>query len=189
MKKIIQILGLSLLVVILPGASWYFLKSGLDYRLDSMDKLGDFGKLQDTELTLSNGKVVDTKRLVGKMVVLHELQNPRDTTKIMQFYRQFSKRLDLQFILTDTELLRLKADRTSNLWLLADSKENLEFITATGIRDQELKNVVLVDINGDIRSYYNLEKIEELQQMVEHTAFLLPVKETDKPIMQRAAEK
>lgn len=186
MQKTLQILGLSLLVVILPAASWYFLKSGLDYRLDSMEKLGEYGQLPDTDLYLSNGKTVKTSYLEGKMAIIHEMTE--DTTQIMQLYRQFSKRLDLQFILSDTPDLKLKADRVSNLWLLDDTS-NSEFFRSVGLGNLGDRNVALVDIKGDIRSYYNLNETAELKQMVEHTAFLLPVEETAKPMMKREVEK
>ena len=189
MKKVIQLVGLSVLVVILPAASWYFLRSGLDYRLESMDKLGDYGQLPDTELFLSNGKTVQSKYLEGKMVIIHDFPDSNDTSMVMKFYRQFSKRTDVQFIMSDSELLRLKADRIANIWLLADNESNNAFLATAGIEEQASRNVVLVDVKGEIRNYYNLKAIEELQQLVEHTAFLLPITETDKPIMQREIEK
>jgi len=188
MKKVLQLVGLSLLVVVLPAASWYFLKSGLDYRLESMDKLGDYGQLPVVDLKLSNGKDVNTATLENKMVIVHEMSI--GTTRIMQFYRQFSKRLDLQFILTDAPQLKLKADRVANLWLLDNqSSVNKSFLDESGLGKTDGRNVALIDISGDIRNYYDLDQLSELQQLVEHTAFLLPVEETEKPVIQRESEK
>ena len=50
-------------------------------------------------------------------------------------------------------------------------------------------DVALIDFRGQIRNYYSLAETDQLRQMVEHTAFLLPVEETAKPIIQRDQEK
>ena len=127
MKKIFQLIGLSLLVVVLPAASWYFLKSGLDYRIESMDKLGTYGTLPEADLSLTNGRTVNTSSVDGKMAIIHQMSDGADTARIMQLYRQFAKRTDLQFILTASDLLKLKADRVANLWLLEDTATNNDF--------------------------------------------------------------
>ena len=189
MKKIIQLIGVSLIIIVLPAASWYFLKSGLDYRKESMGQLGQYGQLPEMNLLLSNGQSVHTSRMDGMMGIVHTMNENGDTSLIMKLYRQFSKRTDLQFVLSDTESLKLMADRASNLWLLKYAEENIPFLEKTGVFNSGDKNVALIDINGEIRNHYNLNNISELQQMVEHTAFLLPVYEDAKPVMRRELEK
>jgi|GEM_PF-2544423 len=188
MKKIIQLIGLSLIIVVLPAASWYFLKSGLDYRMESMDKLGDFGQLATVDLELSNGKQVNTDFLKNQIVVVHPLQSNADTSMIMKFYRQFAKRNVIHFIFNHHDDLRLKADRVDNLWLLPEGKESAELFKGLGKAALD-GGTTLIDIEGKIRNYYDLDSETELRQLVEHTAFLLPVEETAKPEMIRETEK
>ena len=81
------------------------------------------------------------------------------------------------------------ADKSENFWLVQSSDESSEFWNRVALAGETEANVALVDLNGQIRSYYNLSESDQLRQLVEHTAFLLPVEEMAKPIIQRASEK
>lgn len=190
MKKVIQLIGISLIIVVLPAASWYFLDSGLDYRMESIDKLGSYGDMPVVSLQLSNERPADVASLTGKMVIVHMLPADADTTQAMKIYRQFGKSKDLHFIFTDNADLRLKADRVDNLWLI-EPELNDQFLADIGIEKVKDENydTALIDVHGSIRSYYDLNKDADLKQMIEHTAFLLPVEETAKPVMKRESEK
>lgn len=189
MKKPIQIIGLSLLIVALPAASWYFLKSGLDYRMASMDKLGEYGRLPETTLTLANGKTVSTSKFENQLVLTYIDDVGQDTTQLMKLYRQFQKRKDLHFLLQENDRFRLIAERNPNLWLLnVEDEGNQAFLRTMGVGSGSGK-ISIVDITGTIRNYYDFSDMVQIQQLVEHTAFLLPIEETEQAYIKREQEK
>jgi len=189
MKKIYQLIGITLLLVVLPAASWYFLKSGLDYRKASMAKLDDFGPLPEHDLTLSNGKEVNSDWLNNKTIVLYNGPEAGDTIVIMKLYRQFEKHQGIHFIFSQNQDMKLVADRSENFWLVNSDENAAIFWDRIGLSSEGEADVALVDIHGHVRSYYDLDASNQLRQLVEHTAFLLPVEETEKPIVQREPEK
>lgn len=189
MKKIIQLIAISIILLALPAASWYFLKSGLDYRKESLNKLGDYGTLTQMDLDVKGKNALSVSDLEGNTILVQNLDTQADTTLTMKLFRQFEKRADMKFIVTAHPQLKIETVRKDNLWQLEKGKGTNEFFKSIGLEEDNKVKVALIDREGIIKNYYSLSDESELRQLVEHTAFILPVEETAKPELKRYTEK
>ena len=189
MKKTIQLIAISIILLALPAASWYFLKSGLDYRKESMSKLGQYGTLPQQNLEVLGKAGLSTDDLQGMTVLVQDLESDADTTLTMKLFRQFEKRADMRFIVTEHSQLKKEAIKKDNLWLFRRGENKKGFFRSIGLEDENQDKVALIDREGNVRNFYALSDEFELKQLVEHTAFILPVEETAKPELKRQTEK
>ena len=66
---LIQLGGVFLLLVIFPLVSWYYLRTGLDYRLQAIQELKDFGKIPAFTLANYNDSLITSERFAEGLVV------------------------------------------------------------------------------------------------------------------------
>jgi hypothetical protein len=150
MGKFLTWVVLGLFVVVVPFGSWYYLKSGADYRrqaISELSKKDSLSKGQDT-LHILRGKT--TLFIPSRQVV--------DEKILTNLRSQFGQSESFQII---------KADSLSELY-------------RKGIYAKYISNkILLIDTGLYIRNVYG-SSVEDIRKVVEHTAIILPrVREMD----------
>lgn len=198
MRKVLQIAALFLLLVGLPAGSWYYLQKGLDYRLETMGQLTDHGdfKLFTAESSDEESKAV---RLIN-FLSTNKTQREEQGVLLSKLYEQFDKRDDFQLItFWDSSAFNgLDAFKTS--YGLEEEPQctfeplgQAEWASFVQTYKKEAatpgQHMALVDLEGNIRSFYVQSEQKEVRSLVEHIALLLPMKKQDKPELRREIEK
>jgi len=156
MKKILVSIGVFTLVVLLPAGSWYYLKTGLDYRKAALVKLEPKGKFDQS--------------LIGAGAPLQSLTS---VIEVRESSAASGQRLYEQF--GEGETFTLWADGSA-----ATSEENWRQLT-----DEQKANLqqaypdisyMIVDTTGTIRSMYGELDHAGVKEMVSHIAIVMPRK-------------
>jgi len=198
MRKVLQIAALFLLLVGLPAGSWYYLQKGLDYRLETMGQLTDHG---DFKLFMAESSDEETKavRLINFLSAKAD-QRAEQGALLSKLYEQFDKRDDFQLItFWDTSQFNGLDAFKATYGLEEEPQCTFEPLGQTewarfvqtykkevATIDQQM---ALVDLEGNIRSFYLQTEQGEVRSLVEHIALLLPMKKQDKPELRREIEK
>lgn len=200
--KIIQGLGLLLFLVVLPGGSWYYLKSGLDYRRSVLNDLSDYGPVPGATFASQNSPLATA--LPGKVLVsafVPDANSPaaqRQGALLKKLHDQFDEREEVLFLahLADSTTAFAQQHQlidTAQCFFALHSRAGL---LAVAERDYKLPTgadpanwVVLSDIKGNMRRQYDVSQAEEVKRLVEHIAMLMPVAKREKVMVKRAAEK
>jgi len=201
-KSVWQFLFLLALFGGIPVVSWYYLQSGLDYRLAALSELGNMGaaakvsrqsydSLHFTPVDL-NGKVH-----LGIWIPDGNPLSGAPLKHLQELHEQFALRNDVAFYLfTHTQ----KPDAFLG-WLSSQKLHPSPILYAfsdTGVQqayyfykpDLGAIPVALVDTSGVVRKHYNLASGKELTRLTEHLAMLLPVEPTrNELIFKRDKEK
>lgn len=213
-RKVLQILALLLLLVAFPAISWYYLQIGLDYRLDTMDKLGDYGKIPAFELITYKLDTLDREDTESNMIVASFFDLDNESLRrsfgenLGKLHDQFDDRNDLLFLqhlLSDvpsaeeisTFEIKYELSDEEQCYFFVGGQPPLEQLAREGYRlpleqDPELAEnpyLVLVDTTGTIRRYYDVRKSEEVKLLVEHIALLLPRQKERDLVFKREQEK
>ncbi len=196
MRRILQFAALFLLLIGLPAGSWYYLQRGLDYRLETLGQLGDHGafKLKTSHTPIAEGGTV---RVIN---FLSANNTQVQGTLLSKLYEQFDKREDFELItFVDTTVFADVASFRTTYQLEEEPQcsfphlEAGEWQTFVSTHEPDAKAEVpylaLVDIEGNIRNFYEQEDGEAVKQLVEHIAFLLPIKKREKAELRRETEK
>ncbi len=191
---VVAIAILFLLLVGLPIGSWYYLRTGLEYRKEVMADLDDLGKVPSISLKTFSGKTLDNQNIAKKMVITSFLnfQNKEITKQsgawLQRLHDQFDERSDLAFLIhvVDTSATSEEVERFAQQYQLQDSaqcfflKDNPEVFRtiATNVYKIPLEEIdqhfALTDTSGTVRQKYNITNNNEVKRLVEHTALLLP---------------
>ena len=213
-QRITQIAGLLLLLVVLPGGSWFYLRNGLDYRIEALEELEDIGKVPSTIsiYTQADENPIDGDYLKGKVTVAGYIpegatERNRMIEVLSKLHEQFDERDDVVF------LSYVKADSTADLksravalnlvdgqqWRLAELpasetlefyfKENYHFPDVTLPLLESIPYVALVDTSLMVRHFYNCMENKDMGRLVEHIALILPRKPEKDIIFQPEKEK
>ena len=175
-KAIAQTVALSLMLIILPLVSWYYLNRGLDYQIAARSELGNLGDWVLSQNFDFYGNPLDPQFFKGKMII-GGLFQPALSKTIQKLHEQFDERDDLVFVFfiqENSDILDLK-DAKQVIWLNQESNQSKEFF--------------LVDIKGVIRRTYDLNDVKQVKRLVEHTAILLPKKQDRELVFKRELEK
>ncbi len=206
-----QMLLLAIILIGFPAGSWYYLSEGFKYQLAARDQLRKTDQLQTYEqLELIKGEIPET--LTGKMFViallpysekvdlkdfghtLNQLHEQFDKPKNIQFWNVFEDR-DSSFIQHFIEEANMKNDEEQLLYFKADKASFKGFVDQMGFTETEMADfghfpqLVLVDDSLYIRRIFRSDIANEIKQLVEVTALLLPERSKPKARLVRESEK
>jgi hypothetical protein len=201
-----QRIALTLLLVVVPGISWYYLSEGMKYRKHSLSELKDYGKVEAFQAQTINGNYVTADSIKGKIAVIEFVMNGKDTADVklmnnfIRMRKQFQERKEvcyLTFVNADssnTISIALRNDLAGkNSFVMPSTKDKIsELMKAFKIENNPTTSypyLVFVDIESKVRFMYDATKPESMRRMVEHIAIKLPLIKTDDPEVLHAREK
>lgn len=166
-------------VVGLPFISWYYLKKGIDFRVDRLSSIAaklpvpvDSVRLQDsTYLVFKRDSTLPQRHLFVFSVSADSL-----TSAIQDLQLQFTGIPNFEFVLLHDQLVPESVSSLfSNVTTSTPEQSALkEFLFAT--QPNPINRVYLIDSKGDLRKSYPLYNQDSLVFFVQESATLLPVK-------------
>lgn len=183
-----QIGLLLLFLVVFPIISYFYLKSGYDYRVEAMEELAEYGPLPVPSGATLFGDSLKETALTKNVVLLHfiDLANPDQSDLMGKYMGEIHEQFDglervvflAGFVRADTEAVRAFLEE----YKLNDPEQYFAF------EQEELTGpysfleggvtakpyVMLSDTTGTIRNFYDLGRGEELVRLVEHITYLMP---------------
>ena len=146
-KKIIHTVILLLLLVGLPLGSWYYLRTGLDYRLDRLEKLEPKGVLSSDYFEQGWIHVITPSSAA--------------TTKLDPIKEYFSTNPKLKFEIIDDQRFGVN--------------QVFESVWEAAGKSSDIKNgVFLTDTSNQIIGAYQIDDESDLAELSEDIAFILP---------------
>lgn len=198
MRKVIQLAAIFLLLVVLPAGSWYYLQKGVNYRLETMGELKNHGPFT---LLPTDTSVVENETIsVINFLSLDEPSSAQQGELLAKLHDQFEKREDFRLVtfvdsLAASGLPAFKAtykleEKNQCLFPSISKAEWTAFLGANSQLEGDLSQyLILVDLDGNIRNFYHQQELMEVRKLVEHIAFLLPIKKRDTAELRRETEK
>jgi len=205
-KNILSFGALILMLVGLPAISYFYLKTGYDYRKEAILTQGDFGKMPSLkQYDQIRGELPDTLR--GAMTVVGWL-DPTKPASANQYglmmdsvYQQFENSPNLFFTtIVKADNPRDAANAFAEEYKLPDV-DMISFLgtDAAGFRQSaqdfqlpvlpgEEPVVALVDSSLTIVKYYDLAKREETIGLVQLISLIIPLPEKADIIVKREKE-
>ncbi len=195
-KQIIAI-SIAILFVLLVGfpiGSWFYLKSGLEYRKEVIADLHDYGQLPTIALTTYAGRVLRNEDVKNKILVVHfmDFQNLEATKQtgdwLTRLHEQFDERKDVLFLIhvLDSTATAATVEKFATQYQLQDTaqcfflQENSEVFktiatTVYNIPEGDMTSYfALTDLNGTVRRQYDSRKLDDVKRLIEHVALLIP---------------
>jgi hypothetical protein len=190
---------LTLLLVVTPYASWYYLTKGLDYRKAQLALLEDFGTIPPGNWSALNGDPVDTKLWSDQLslisIATNVEQGKQELEEIQRLHTQFQDRTDVRFYCFIPEEMQTNlslSDVDSSLVIIGLPSVNLIRLSDqwSGIIKKETDHqVILVDRLLQVRQAFSTQSEKSLKDLVQVIAVLLPPKKVERPNLVREAEK
>lgn len=209
-RRIFTALALLLLLVVFPLGSYIYLKKGYDYHKEAIKDLRKTHRMTTSgQLELLDGEVAEGE-MMGSMYLLGVLpqsanpQFPRYGEILVRLHDQFDESENLQiwsvFEQQDSTFAanfqlnhELPNDSTQLLYWTAAERGWDSFVAQLGLLEEERATLsegafVLVDDSLYVRRAYALTDDEQVRQLVERTAILIPERGKPKPEVVRQQE-
>lgn len=200
--NILQFSGLLLLLVLLPMGSWFYLRSGLDYRAQAFKELQDIAALPDFELENYNDSTIRMARFEDQLVVGHFFNAPnkeRYAQQLSKLYEQFDDRQDIYFLSFQAGqsaaqqaeaaqfLLNHELEDEEQVFFLSGSAEETEQLSQDielplSERGMELSDNSLLFFadSAMVRGFYDMREAAAMKRLIKHlTLNLHPTEEAD----------
>lgn len=194
-RRIYIAAALTLILIVLPAVSWYYLRGGLKWRKDAVSELSVYGKIRPAFIIWQDHTKEDL--LKSKVVVVHNFGDHPDLTaanrKILdtaeKLHQQFGKnpyfRMGMISRSGTAEFLSYKQTLPSidyATWVWTGGLDAWQTILQNGYEyyciaektKPEPEYFALADTSGTIRRYYNAMDDKQIERMVQHIALLLP---------------
>jgi hypothetical protein len=205
-----SVLLLLLLLVGLPIGSWYYLRLGLDYRLDTKAELQDFGPMPAFELKNFNDSLIGQARFEEGLTVGYFFSEPHAALygqKLAQLFDQYDERDDVLFVAfqADTSaaararaegfLREYQAHAPEQVFFLAAAAPEIRTLAQAFQIPFEEKGMTLSDnallffADGPmLRGFYDMRQEEDIKRLVRHITISLPLKREKELIFKRDKE-
>jgi hypothetical protein len=196
MTKVIRVATMMFLFVVLPLTSWYYLKTGAQWRRDNLNDLEMIGKIPPVNYTDGAGKV--NNLLERRVCVLYLTQDSvvtpaieRALGKCDSIYDQFHARPELRIVIVSPTnaipvhaAVSAKQGGTSEFWVKSHELDAWNSVLTPAMHAYTSKRswqpfrqvIALSDMDGNVRAVYNPEDVNSMKKMVQQLAILLPIK-------------
>ena len=195
------------LLIGFPIISWYYLRSGFEYRKGVMADLHDYGQLPNFSLITYNGQTLQTSDFANKIQVvafvnLSKQENAGHVGSwLNQLHAQFDERKDVLFLIhilnseaTAQEVSafakQYQLEDTAQCYFLKDTAGSFERMAAQTYKipaNAIIDYFALTDLTGKIRRQYDARKPDDIKRLIEHIALLMP-KENKRTAARRERE-
>ncbi len=183
-----------LILFLLPFVSWYYLRSGLDWRKQAQQVMNGTNPFPSGSFLTTGEKPLITDEMEDYVSIISFLPCDADssTTEILsEIYEQFKSTDKAKYILLDSCGIERDSfvDGNKKNWYVLPCSDS------TNLCQQLLpewplgKTFALVDRNKIIRSYYSTQTKDEKRVLVEHMALLLPRERQEKVELKRGDKK
>lgn len=188
----LQLAALFLLLVALPAGSWFYLKGGETFYLETVNSLQELGPANPQWVgaveTAGQESLGWNKRIsiVGVLPTVAEEQQ-RFLEVVGKLYEQFSKRPDIHmvtFVPVDSIAGFSTTAIQSELENLVSEQWHFYPIVTGNNRYQEAfqlqneqnftKFLALVDTSLQVRNHYDYKDEESVRQLIRHIAYVMP---------------
>jgi hypothetical protein len=183
---------LTLLIIVLPAMSWYYLRLGANQRIsDLKDLKNDLGKANFPTSKPINWYALTPDSLKGRIVIVsftdlkgQLAENQKVTGQKLQ--DQFGERSDIFFLnyllnADSTSAMAfyqsMKLKRNKSYFVIPVSKaeqtemmRNFHFEQKGDFSNAECPYYSYIDADGTVRSFYDVNKREEVVNLVKHIA-------------------
>lgn len=185
--------------LLLPFISWLYIRQGVDFRLNALKELNQKIDISSAGNMRINDKAMNHDSLLGKVWVFIN----SDKTKSIESNRSFVQSIydqndgsrsvrivlcgkgnirgdyDLSPVLTMRNFVMFAPDTVYDaLSRIYVSNDSLTTFKAS-------VNALIIDNKGFLRKGYDLSKENELKQLVQHSAILIPEYKREKPKLVR----
>lgn len=170
--RILKLLGVSVLLILFPALSWYYLDTGLEYRKEAHEAMlpkGDLNELISARRFTTEYDLRATCE--GMSTMLISRKGEKNDATIQKLYDQFDDANNFQLVLLNS---------TGLTPLPEFDRDNFHVVPAQLNYEDE---IVLLDNKLQVRTNHTFEK-ESIQKLVSYTALLLP-REKGRDIKQR----
>lgn len=211
-KVVFAFIILSIMIVLLPLGSWYYLQSGVDYRKELINDLEDRGVYPVVSQRDWTGVRLDINKDLAKNILITvffpEHKNNEAIAKnkievISKLYEQFDERDDVKFICFSSVRMPETVRNAIATWTGDDPDQFKHIMISRGelnrMANQDFKLdlkvedensfFVLSDLDQQIKGAYDSNDSDRVKRLVEHIAFLLPIKRRKSVEMIRETEK
>ena len=202
-KSIFQFIFLLAIFGGVPVISWYYLQTGLDYRLKALAELSNLGTVQMDSRVSFDKRTLTAADIKGKVHVgiwFPEGIEKADANSLLhlgEVHEQFKSRSDISFFIytkstsIDSLMSFVKKNKffpSPVFYFFPDvSVQRIYYFMKPEVSSVP---VALVDTSGSVRKHYNLVSGKELTRLTEHLAMILPIESTrDELIFKRDKEK
>ncbi len=181
-----------LLLLLLPFVSWYYLRSGLQWRKAAQDVMSGTTPFPDIALVDRDGKTWPTETLSDRVSLVTFAPCSPDTAwdnLVALLYDQFKDTGKADFILLDScaaQATVTNADGKGTYWI--DCGASGALCTQLAAEWPANKAFALVDKHRVIRAYYPAGTNEEKRVLLEHMALLLPRERSEKVELKRGQQ-
>ncbi len=216
MKRPFQTFALMALLFVVPGVSWYYLQSGLNYQKDLRAELHNYKTLADFSIQTMDGKTITKADLEDKLILFSFFNSEQlsdDYVKtVNRLHEQFDNSGGLNFVFGELNTNILSQDlpfpEADDCYYINSSASN-RFIEQFGlpqiVKDRTKGEAyqinpistpissydyfVLCDTIGIVKNYYAASDMTQIQRMIEHVAITLPREKEEDPVLRRDSEK
>lgn len=160
--RILKLLGVSVLLIVFPALSWYYLDTGLEYRKEAHQAMLPKGDLNELISSRRFATEFDLRATCeGMSTMLISRKGEKNDATIQKLYDQFDDANNFQLVLLNSSGLKP---------LPEFEKDNFHVVPAQINYEDE---IVLLDNQMRVRTNHTFEK-ESIQDLVSYTALLLP---------------
>jgi hypothetical protein len=207
-SKIWQGLALFLFLVVLPVGSWYYLRSGYQYRKAALEELQDLGKVQAFSAVTSSGDTLSEKDLEGHTLIAAFLPEEAGERKALigqldKLYRQFDARNDILFVSHYEAGTPLDTSMAETYPLMQDTVQWVAFALSPdmylsmakdsyGVFEGDRVNsslLTLVDTASVIKRHYDSKDNQQMGRLIEHITIVMPRTPEKDVLIRREKEK
>ena len=211
-NKTFQLVALFLMLIALPAGSWYYLKTGMDYRIATMEELQELGQLTEFEIKTDSNTTLGYQDLIGNLVVAGFFSPEKSylaapyALNLQKLQDQFNDRerilfalhslADGQGSLTDFAIQNNLAENpkvllvdgaVNEITTLAENQYKLPLKGQGSLVDNPY--LVLLDTTLTIRNYYDVRETDQMKKMVEHITLIMPPSPKKDIYLKRESEK
>lgn len=208
-SKLVSAIFIVILFVVLPGMSYFYLQTGLNYHKDRKAELDSLGQIEYMEFRDQLGEVFTTKDMKGKMSVLGFFSpDCGDSCNAMierfQLIQEQFNNYDKLLLLSHTmkpeqdsisKLLNATTDAKAQegmwYWLTAKDGAYNGYINSFDVKPQNgySNQFALVDSNLTILRYYDVLDQDEINRLIIHLGKFAPRPPEPGILFQREKEK
>lgn len=202
---------LLLLLVGLPAGSWYYLRTGLNYRLETRDEMMDYAQAPAFTLQNLNDSLISQRRFENGLLVGHFFSEPQAEVygkTLAQLHDQYDERDDVFFVTFNPDTAAAARSRMAQFaeqyqlndpeqcfFLFGEESELQSLAQACKMpfaeKEMSLQGNSLLFFADSltVRGFYDMRDAEELKRLIRHVTYNIPLKKDKELIFEREKEK